>query len=198
MAVFLDGIPAIPEKESDDATFQMCYETLFAFSYNKKRAIEKAKIDGKMVGIGDFPKYYDVYLKDIATLEFFTINKDDLTERMSYIGKKLIEESKNLEQISALVNAGHDEDALMIVRNVSVMTHDLLLYHRYFAIFGLPIQYPIGDSNMIEYKDKINSLLRQILDAIDAKDTVEFSDLAEYELAPIIKELGENLQDLSL
>ena len=197
MAVFLDGVPAIPEEERDDATVQMCFETLFAYCHKRKRAIEKVKINGRDVNIEEFPKYYDVYLKDIARLEFFTMNQTDLFARFVELGKKFVKIAEDLESVSTLINAGDDADALTVVRDVSVMTHDLLLYHRYLALFGLPLQYPVGDSNILEYKDKINPLLGKILDAFQAKDTVEFSDLAEYELAPLIRELGENLQNLS-
>ncbi len=197
MAVFLDGNPIIDEKEDDKETVQMCYEVLFAHCYEKKRAIEKAKIDGKVIGIQEFPKYYNVPLKEIKSLEFFTIDEVDLFRKLVYLGERFAQEAGKLEEISTLINAGHDGEALTIVSDISVIMHDLLLYHRYFALFGLSLQYPIGDSNILEYKDKINSLLTNLLDAFQAKDTVEFSDLAEYELAPLIRELGENLQNLS-
>ena len=196
MAVFLDGVPAISD-EDDNATVQMCYESLFAYCYEKKIAIETTKINGNEVNIEELRKYFDVHLKDIESLEFFTMNQVDLFERFIKFGEQFIEEAEKLENISTLINAGHVSDALAIVKDVSFTMHNLLRYHRYFALFDLPLQYPVGDSNILEYKDKINPLLSQLLDAFQAKDTVEFSDLAEYELAPIIRELGEGLEELT-
>ena len=179
MAVFLDGIPAIPEKENDDATVQMCFETIFAYCYKRNKAIDRMIIDGNSVSLEEFSKYYNLFLKDIERLEFLTIDQAGLFSKLITLGKKFVEVAEELENISTLINAGKDADALMIVRNVSVMTHELLISHRFFALFSLPLQYPVGDSNILEYKDKINPLLSKLLDAFQAKDTVEFSDLAE-------------------
>ena len=198
MAVFLDGIPIINEEGKEDTTVQVCFETLFAYCCEEKRAIDKAVIDGKQVNIQALSQYYNICLKDIERIEFFTIDKAELFEKLVKFGKDFVEIAEELENVGTLINEGKDLDALMVLKTASELTHNLLFYHRYFALFDLPLQYPVGDSNILEYKDKINPLFTKILDAFQAKDTVEFSDLAEYELAPIIRELGEGLQDLTL
>ena len=44
-----------------------------------------------------------------------------------------------------------------------------------------------------EYQSEISSNLDSIIHAIEDTDTVEISDIAEYELAPIVKKLGNGL-----
>jgi len=196
MAVFLDGVPAVTEDENDETTIQMCYETLFAYCYEQKRAIDTIVIDGESVDIGSFSKYYNVKLKDIKRLDFLTIDQAGLFAKLVNLGKGFVEVADRLETISSLMNSGKDDEAVMILQTASVMTHYLLMTHRFFDLFELPLQYPVGDSNIVEYKEKINPLLNALIDAYQAKDIVEFSDLAEYELAPVLRELGEGLQNL--
>lgn len=198
MNIFLDGVPADFTEENKVTTVKECYESLFAYCHDKKRAIHKAKINEKLVVLTDIPEYYDVALKDIERLEFFTIDQTDLFGRFVVTGKNLVDIAKKLEDISRFINEGDYLDALTTLKNVVELTHYLFFYHRFLALFGLPMQYPVGDSNLLEYKEKIDPLLYSILDAYQAKDTVEFSDLVEYELAPIIKELGEGLQELRI
>lgn len=49
---------------------------------------------------------------------------------------------------------------------------------------------------MSEYQKKITEFLDAVLSAFEKKDTIEVSDIAEYELAPLVKELGSGLLSL--
>ena len=66
-----------------------------------------------------------------------------------------------------------------------------------FDIADISEDFTFGEKKLSEYQKEISSNLDAIINAIENTDTVEISDLAEYELAPLVKELGNSLLSIS-
>ena len=64
-------------------------------------------------------------------------------------------------------------------------------------LLDIPMEYPVAGKAILEYKNEINSLLKSVVDAFEKKDVVEASDIAEYELSPLLSSLGNGLIELS-
>ena len=61
----------------------------------------------------------------------------------------------------------------------------LLLYD----ITELPADIQIEEKPLTEYQKEITALLQDIVTSIEEKDIIQVGDLAEYELAPLVKTL---------
>jgi hypothetical protein len=90
-----------------------------------------------------------------------------------------------IEQVSVLLQTGRDRDAMGRVIAFSELTQSLFrivsrLAPAALLVAGRPLQ---------EFGGELNAILRQLLDAFDARDTVLIGDLLEYETAPRLRQL---------
>jgi|GEM_PF-5717320 len=193
MAVFLDKIEVENEDKEYEATMKAIFATLFDFAKKNNRAIFKFAIDGKEYYIDVIQDFFDLKEKEVKKLEFFTLTKEELFVKMSALGSSLTLMTKKLESFSLLLNEGKDLETLEVLREISIIMHRLFLCHSLFIVFNIPMEYDLNGKSLTVYRDEINAMLRTILDAFKAKDIVEMADIAEYELAPLIENLGQSL-----
>lgn len=196
MAVFLDGAYVNDESGTENVTVEMSFSTLFNFCQEKGRAIDRFILDGEEFTSDKIVKFFKKELDDIEKLEFFTIDRTELFKHLRDLGLAFSFLADELENISTLMNAGRERDAFAVINRVATFMYDLFHSHSLFIVFGIPLEKPVGKCHISEYRSKINQLLRTVIDAFVAKDVVEFSDVAEYELAPLVRELGQGLKDI--
>lgn len=196
MAVFLDEVEVENEDKNYEPTLKTVFAELFDVAQKASRAIFKFAVDGKEYYIDVIQDFFDTKVKTIQKLEFFSITQKELFVKMSALGSSLISMTKKLEKFSLLLNEGKDLEALEVLQELSVIIHHLFLYHSLFIVFEIPMEYDLNGKSLTAYRDEIHQMLRAIMDAFKAKDIVEASDIAEYELAPVIENLGQSLDGI--
>jgi len=196
MAVFLDGIEVESEDKNYEPTFKVIFTALFDLTKKNDRAIFKFAIDEKEYYIDVIQDFFDIKEKDVGKIEFFTLTRKELFVKMSSLGSSFTLMSTELEKFSLMLNEGKDLEALGVLRELSVIMHRLFLCHSLFIVFDIPMEYNLGGKSLTVYREEIHNMLRAIMDAFKAKDIVEASDIAEYELAPVIENLGQSLTQI--
>lgn len=122
---------------------------------------------------------------------------DDPLHALPRVRAELMGALAELEQVSVLLQTGRDREAMGKVIAFSELTQSLI-----GVVARLRAASP-GESTLLvegrplaKYRAALNDVLRQLLEAFDARDTVLIGDLLEYEAAPLLRRLAAAAGDL--
>ena len=114
----------------------------------------------------------------------------DLTQELSlYI--------EYFEQVPVYMQTGKDVQVLNLLGTFSEKLNELYRSLLLSDVTELPVdKLQIEEKSIHEYQKEITALLRDIVSSIEEKDIIQVGDLAEYELAPLVKTLINGVSSL--
>ena len=77
------------------------------------------------------------------------------------------------------------------------MLKDLYMLYSLFDMAELDYDFMFEGKTIATYKNEFSDLLKNIIEGFEEKDTVAVSDIAEYELSPLVLALGNGLKQLA-
>ncbi|UTC68152.1 MULTISPECIES: hypothetical protein [unclassified Treponema] len=159
----------------------------------QKNTITQVCADGKELTLSQLDELFTKSLQEDITIELFTTSGDDIKELLKELGQIFIKNSEEIEQIPIKVQTGNDMEVIKTIEEFSLNLAKLYETAKLFDIADIPNDLNFGEMTLGEYQKEISSNLDAIINAIEGIDTVEISDIAEYELAPLVKKLGNGL-----
>ena len=108
---------------------------------------------------------------------------------MKGLTQDLSKYADDFEQIPVYMQTGKDVQALNLLGTFSEKLNELYRSLLLSDITQLPIDIQIEEKSIHEYQKEITALLHDIVSSIEEKDIIQVGDLAEYELAPLVKTL---------
>ena len=96
------------------------------------------------------------------------------------------------------IQAGKDSEVISLIEEFTLNLQDFYSAARLSDITGISGNQKFGEKTIFEYHSELLDKLNIVLAAIENKDTVEISDIAEYELAPLVKALGNGLLSITV
>ena len=163
----------------------------------KKNTITQVYADGKALTINELDELFQKPIQKDLNIELFTTSGNDVREFLKELGKEFIKDAEKIEGIHLQVQTGNSTDVLKVIEEFSLNLTKFYETAKLFDIADITEDFTFGEKTLREYQKEISSNLDAIINAIENTDTVEISDLAEYELAPLVKELGNGLLSIS-
>ena len=163
----------------------------------KKNTITQVYADGKALTINELDELFQKPIQKDLNIELFTTSGNDVREFLKELGKEFIKDAEKIEGIHLQVQTGNNTDVLKVIEEFSLNLTKFYETAKLFDIADITEDFTFGKKTLREYQKEISSNLDAIINAIENTDTVEISDLAEYELAPLVKELGNGLLSIS-
>ena len=160
---------------------------------NRKNTITQVCVNGKELTLSELDELFEAPHKMDINIELFTTSGDDIRNLLKGLGDEFIKNSEEIEKIPIKVQTGSDVEVIKTIETFSVNLEKLYETAKLFDIADIPEDLKLGEMTIREYQSEISSNLDSIIHAIEDTDTVEISDIAEYELAPIVKKLGNGL-----
>ena len=160
---------------------------------NQKNTITQVCVNGKELTLSELDELFEAPHKMDINIELFTTSGDDIRNLLKGLGDEFIKNSEEIEKIPIKVQTGSDVEVIKTIETFSVNLAKLYETAKLFDIADIPEDLKLGEMTIREYQSEISSNLDSIIHAIEDTDTVEISDIAEYELAPIVKKLGNGL-----
>ena len=154
-------------------------------------------VDGEVIPAN---KLDDIFLKpisDVELIELFTINGNEVKQSLTKLGAEFADVAERLTNISILLNEGKEGEALSIIQEFSIMLKDLYMLYSLFDMAELDYDFMFEGKTIATYKNEFSDLLKNIIEGFEDKDTVAVSDIAEYELSPLVLALGNGLKQLA-
>ena len=123
------------------------------------------------------------------TIELSTFSGVEIRNYMKGLTQELSKCADDFEQIPVYMQTGKDMQALKLLGVFSEKLNELYRSLLLSDVTELPLDIQIEGKSVHEYQKEITALLRDIVSSIEEKDIIQVGDLAEYELAPLVKTL---------
>ena len=123
------------------------------------------------------------------TIDLSTFSGTEIRNYMKALMQDLSKYADDFEQIPVYMQTGKDVQVLNLLGTFSEKLNELNRSLLLSDITELPIDMQIEEKSIHEYQKEITALLQNIVSSIEEKDIIQVGDLAEYELAPLVKTL---------
>ena len=151
--------------------------------------IVQVAVDGKELSSHELDLLFKQPVDTDITIELSTFSGMEIRNYMKGLTQELSEYAKDFEQIPVYMQTGKDVQVLNLLGTFSEKLNELYRSLLLSDVTELPIDIQIEDKSVHEYQKEITTLLHDIVSSIEEKDIIQVGDLAEYELAPLVKTL---------
>ena len=151
--------------------------------------IVQVVVDGKELNSHELDLLFKRPVDADITIELSTFSGAEIRRYMKELTQELSDYAENFEQIPVYMQTGKDVQALKLLGAFSETLNELYRSLLLSDITELPINIQIEGKSVHEYQKEITTLLQDIVSSIEEKDIIQVGDLAEYELAPLVKTL---------
>jgi hypothetical protein len=152
-------------------------------------------VDGKDIPAESLDCLFARDITTVSKLELSTLSPAEILEMLKDSGQKLGLSSPKLEDIPVLLQTGKD---LSVMETIQAFSLEIERLYRLIPLLPLTHLLPktliIDGVPLEEFPSSLRPLLEELLDALKRHDTVTVGDIAEYELAPRIKELARVIE----
>ena len=196
MRVFIDG-KNLEYTIENEKTIGEVLGSIEEYCMKNNATVTTVVVDGEVIPAN---KLDDIFLKpisDVELIELFTINGNEVKQSLTKLGAEFADVAERLTNISILLNEGKEGEALSIIQEFSIMLKDLYMLYSLFDMAELDYDFMFEGKTIATYKNEFSDLLKNIIEGFEEKDTVAVSDIAEYELSPLVLALGNGLKQLA-
>mgnify|MGYP000091578799 FL=1 len=151
--------------------------------------IVQVAVDGKELTSHELDLLFKQPVDTDITIELSTFSGADIRNYMKGLTQELSKYADDFEQIPVYMQTGKDVQVLNLLEVFSEKLNELYRSLLLSDITELPIDIQIEEKSIHEYQKDITALLHDIVSSIEEKDIIQVGDLAEYELAPLVKTL---------
>ena len=151
--------------------------------------IVQVAVDGKVLTSHEVDLLFKQPVDTDITIDLSTFSGTEIRNYMKALMQDLSKYADDFEQIPVYMQTGKDVQVLNLLGTFSEKLNELNRSLLLFDITELPIDMQIEEKSIHEYQKEITALLQNIVSSIEEKDIIQVGDLAEYELAPLVKTL---------
>ena len=151
--------------------------------------IVQIKVDGKELTSHELDRLFTQPVDTDIIIELSTFSGAEIRNYMQRLTQELLKYADDFEQIPVAMQTGKDAQVLNVLGTFSEKLNELYRALLLSDVTELPIDIQIEGKSVHEYQKEITTLLRDIVSSIEEKDIIQVGDLAEYELAPLVKTL---------
>ncbi|MGP1444199.1 MAG: hypothetical protein ACTTI6_04590 [Treponema sp.] len=154
-----------------------------------QETIVTVSADGKELGAEKLDDLFAQPVDADIIIELSTVSGADIRSYMRSLAQELLATAAALEQIPVYMQTGKDTQVLALLESLSQKLNEFYRALLLSDITGLPADISIEGKLLAEYQKEITAFLQDIVTGIEEKDIILVGDLAEYELAPLVKAL---------
>ena len=151
--------------------------------------IVQVAVGGKELTSQELDLLFQQSVDTDITIELSTFSGAEIRNYMKNLIQELAKYAEDFEQIPVYMQTGKDVQVLNLLGTFSEKLKELYRSLLLSDVTELPIDIQIEDKSVHEYQKEITALLQDIVSSIEEKDIIQVGDLAEYELAPLVKTL---------
>ena len=155
----------------------------------ERETIVQISVDGKELTSQELDLLFTQPVDTDITIELSTFSGAEIRNYMKGLMKELSGYAEEFEQIPVYMQTGKDVQVLNLLGTFSEKLNELYRSLLLSDVTELPIDIQIEEKSIHEYQKDITALLHDIVSSIEEKDIIQVGDLAEYELAPLVKTL---------
>jgi hypothetical protein len=151
------------------------------------------KCDGEEIPAEKLDALFARDQASVGSIELVTISGKDVVSMVKELGVRFTQSIPLLQEIPVLLQTGKDLKVMETINSCSLDLHNLYQLIPLLSITELPTDPDINGIPLRDYPAELSPILKDLLGALEKKDTILVGDLSEYELAPRIEKLGAAL-----
>ena len=151
--------------------------------------IVQVAVDGKELSSHELDLLFKRPVDADITIDLSTSSGVEIRNYMKGLMQELSKYADDFEQIAVYMQTGKDVQAFNLLGAFSEKLNELYRSLLLSDVTELPLDIRIEEKSIHEYQKEITALLHDIVSSIEEKDIIQVGDLAEYELAPLVKTL---------
>lgn len=151
--------------------------------------IVQVAVDGKALTSQELDVLFKQSVDTDIAIELATFSGAEIRNYMKDLMQGLSQYADDLERIPVYMQTGKDVQVLNLLGTFSEQLNELYRSLLLSDITELPVDIQIEGKSIHEHQKEITTLLHDIVSSIEEKDIIQVGDLAEYELAPLVKTL---------
>ena len=158
--------------------------------------IVQVAVDGKVLNSQELDLLFKRPVDADITIDLSTSSGVEIRNYMKGLMQELSKYADDFEQIPVYMQTGKDVQAFNLLGAFSEKLNELYRSLLLSDVTELPLDIRIEEKSIHEYQKEITALLHDIVSSIEEKDIIQVGDLAEYELAPLVKTLINGVSSL--
>lgn len=162
----------------------------------EKATITKVKVNEKTLTTAEIEALFERSVNDDICLELFTTTGAEIKKSIEELSSDFFQHAEKLQEIPMHIQNNEHSEVIFIVEKFAETLQQFYSLTQLLDITDIPFDKKFGEKTISQYHKEIFSVLNNMLDAIAKNDTVDISDIAEYELSPLVKDLGNGLLSL--
>lgn len=156
------------------------------------------RADGREIPPEELDDLFALAPDKVGTVELSTISAKNVRTMLSELGGRFSLCIPDLVEIPVLLQTGKDIRVMEIINGFSSDLYNLYQILPLLSVTGIDAkELEIDGTPLASYPTLLSPVLRDLLEALEKKDTILVGDLSEYELAPKIERLGAVLAAVS-
>lgn len=166
------------------------------FCNKNGHAVFKIIVDDAEMTAEQLDELFAKSVSGTENIRLFTASGTDIKMHILELGLQLQQDAKDLQDVSVKMQTGDDSSVIALLEKISMRIKKLLEFLSLETISQIGADTELYGSTIIAEQKKITDFLKEIAQAFAEKDIITVSDLCEYELSPLLKNLGEGLASL--
>lgn len=162
----------------------------------EQQTVVRVSVDGKELSSTELDALFLKPIDTVASIELSTFSGTEIRSYMKTLIEELAAHAQEFEQVPLYMQTGKDIQTLNLLEIFSQKLNELYRSLLLSDITGIPFNTQIEGRELNEYQKDITTLLQTIVSSIEEKDIIQVGDLAEYELAPLVKTLIDGLSSI--
>lgn len=159
----------------------------------ERMTITEVKADGRAVNAAELDNIFLQSIDADITLELLAVSGADIRGFVHNMGTTFSVYAESIEALPMYLQEGKDKQVIEDLQQFSYQLQELYRALSLSDITGLSSDLPINGQPFGEFQKGLSNFLNELVTALEEKDSIAASDIAEYELAPLVKELANTL-----
>ncbi len=160
--------------------------------------VTEISFDGKKLDAAELDSFFAKPPAEVDEVNLTAISGARITSMFAAIGAQLADLVPRLSDIPVLLQTGKDDQVMGAIGDFSSTIEDLYRLLPLGSVAGIPEErLTVEGEPLAQYQAELTPLLRDLVGALEQKDTILVGDLAEYEIAPRIQRIGAVLSALA-
>lgn len=156
------------------------------------------RVDGADVPAADMDALFAREPESVSTIELSTLSAQNVKDMIVALGSRFTDHGGQLVEIPVLLQTGKD---IKVMETINALSNDLYQLYQLLPLMpmaGIEGKGPeVEGIKLADFPSILSPILKELLGALEKKDTILVGDLSEYELAPKIGQLGSVLSTIS-
>ncbi|AAC65847.1 hypothetical protein [Treponema pallidum] len=164
----------------------------------EKQTVSAVTVNGRELSANELDTLFCQSLDTDVTLNLTTLSGGDVRALLREISTTLLARTAALQEIAVNMHSGNLAESYAMVSDFSALLKSLYHCFTLSDIADLDHGLRIKGKALHDYQREISPLLKGLLEAMEEGDSVAVGDIAEYELAPVVRDLSDGILHMDM